>query len=370
MKAYEQNQQQSKLLRMLTGEIQAIDSDEQTFCCVVIANRKNTKDEDMDYLALAEADKKFESDISMLFASHPTSVLKTNHLERAIIISCKSIDEVLRLRDMISHNSSAHRNIHFAFSAPKPYANMADCYTQALRTKEPHFVVGDQNIFYYDKICDDTSSADSFVEIGENDLARLITSAKQSAIKEYFDEIGEEIAQKQVKSYIQMLMIVSNVHFKLMKLLSSKVNGCSCDYIPTELSYRSIISKSSYPAMIDGLCDLALEISDIIESSKNFPTMFEDAKQFMLKNYTDKTLTLRGVSEQTNARYLSAIFKQNTGKTFAEFLTDLRMQKAKELLTSSMSTPDVAQAVGYEDSTYFNTVFKSYFGKSPTDIKN
>lgn len=67
-----------------------------------------------------------------------------------------------------------------------------------------------------------------------------------------------------------------------------------------------------------------------------------------------------------NPVYLSAIFKQETGYTFSEYLTLLRMEKAKKLLAAQFSVKEVAGKVGYADCNYFCRVFKKVTGITAT----
>jgi len=64
------------------------------------------------------------------------------------------------------------------------------------------------------------------------------------------------------------------------------------------------------------------------------------------------------------------VFKKETGKTFVNFLTDYRMEKALGLLIEKdEKTYVIAQQVGYEDPNYFSYVFKKQFGMSPSKYK-
>ena len=68
--------------------------------------------------------------------------------------------------------------------------------------------------------------------------------------------------------------------------------------------------------------------------------------------------------------YLSMLFKVNTGKTFIEQLTDIRMDKAKEMLRSTyLKNYEVAEKVGYRDSRYFSQIFKKKVGLSPSEYR-
>ncbi len=68
--------------------------------------------------------------------------------------------------------------------------------------------------------------------------------------------------------------------------------------------------------------------------------------------------------------HLSMIFSQETGLTFIEYLTKLRIAKAKKMLKSTnMRTSEIAFKVGYNDPHYFSNVFKKAVGCAPTNFR-
>ena len=69
--------------------------------------------------------------------------------------------------------------------------------------------------------------------------------------------------------------------------------------------------------------------------------------------------------------YLSRIFKKETGTSFNEYLSGVRIGKAKELLRHpELRLTDIAQMVGYEDQSYFAKVFKRVTGSSPSGYRS
>lgn len=68
--------------------------------------------------------------------------------------------------------------------------------------------------------------------------------------------------------------------------------------------------------------------------------------------------------------YVSKLFKTETGENFTDFVTGLRISKAKELLKSSLKTiKEVTFAVGYNDQNYFSRLFKKQIGQTPTEFR-
>lgn len=96
-----------------------------------------------------------------------------------------------------------------------------------------------------------------------------------------------------------------------------------------------------------------------------------DAKRYIQQHYQE-ALRLEDVSSAAgfNATYFSTLFKKETGQNFMDYLTDLRIGKAKELLSGDgLSVQDVAEMVGYRDLKYFSKLFKKVTGVSPSDYK-
>jgi two-component system response regulator YesN len=68
--------------------------------------------------------------------------------------------------------------------------------------------------------------------------------------------------------------------------------------------------------------------------------------------------------------YLSKLFKNGTGYTFVDYLTNYRMKKACKLLTSSsVKIYEIAEQVGYKDQRYFSLLFKKITGMTPKEFK-
>ncbi|UUZ95470.1 helix-turn-helix domain-containing protein [Paenibacillus sp. P25] len=92
---------------------------------------------------------------------------------------------------------------------------------------------------------------------------------------------------------------------------------------------------------------------------------------YMEKHY-DGEVTLESMAEKLNitSGYLSTYFKEKTGVNFLDYLNDLRIRKAKEmLLHSSFKIQDVARKAGYHNMNSFNRMFKKFSGITPSEFR-
>ncbi|HHV13421.1 MAG TPA: response regulator [Clostridiales bacterium] len=95
------------------------------------------------------------------------------------------------------------------------------------------------------------------------------------------------------------------------------------------------------------------------------------AKQYIKANFSEP-LSLEVIGEQVglNPAYFSSVFKKETGVSFVDYLTEVRIQNVKELLVSTgRSVNDIAGISGFNDLKYFNKKFRKYTGLSPSEYR-
>lgn len=143
--------------------------------------------------------------------------------------------------------------------------------------------------------------------------------------------------------------------------------GSRRDYLPTVMG-------------IDNMDDLWEWFKDKIVFSSNAISnkrtessndIIANAKKFIEENYT-KNITLEDVSQQVNisAYYFSRIFKEETNENFIDYLTGLRIERAKDLLSSTQySMKEICNMSGYSDPNYFSKSFKKKVGVTPTEYR-
>ena len=140
------------------------------------------------------------------------------------------------------------------------------------------------------------------------------------------------------------------------------------EYLPTIMNMDDLDSlREWFLEKIMGACQ---NIVGKREEKSN--SIIEMAEEYIKDNF-HKDVSLDEVSKTVNISpyYFSKIFKEGTGKNFIEYLTNIRMERAKELLsTTEHSMKEICAMCGYSDPNYFSRSFKKNVGVTPTEFKN
>jgi len=100
--------------------------------------------------------------------------------------------------------------------------------------------------------------------------------------------------------------------------------------------------------------------------------MVESAKVHVKTNFHDSDLSLDTISQMLHISpsYFSRMFKKESGVTFIQFLTEVRMEKAMEyILESDLKNFEIAEKIGYAEANYFSYSFKKFYGQSPSAMR-
>lgn len=136
---------------------------------------------------------------------------------------------------------------------------------------------------------------------------------------------------------------------------------------------ETIMDMQTYQQLYEWFETKISEVCRNILTKKEESTVdiVKKARLYIEQNYS-KDIVLDEVSKQLQISpyYFSKLFKKRTGSNFIEYLTNVRIEKAKELLrNSSKSIKEICMEVGYADANYFSRTFKKNVGLSPTEYK-
>lgn len=187
------------------------------------------------------------------------------------------------------------------------------------------------------------------LRVGENVVAFLQTGQVllHAPTREHFDQITRKLISMGAKVNLKRL---EEAYFQ------SKVL--------TEEQYQAFIR------LLATFADHLSAISNVIMVSEKQaePEIVSRARRYILENY-QSSLSLGEAAKKVNtsAHYFCKMFKKATGMTFTEYLTRIRIEKAKNLLLNpNKRVSEVAYDIGFESLSQFNRSFKRITGMTPT----
>lgn len=260
-------------------------------------------------------------------------------------------------------------------------SNVKQSYHTALKTFARRYLY-DGHILAYSEL----NTGESGKENGEKYLKKVDVNALDpviiqkflssglleetgSFIRDYFRAIGREpMASMVFRSYV-----ILNVRFSVLSFL--KKLGYDTKLFE-EGDTEDALEKGgkSMEAAMDYAEDMlrrAISIRDENSGNKN-RSILESSIGYIRDHYMDENMSLNTVAQVVNisANHFSAMFSQNVGQTFIEYLTFIRMEHAKELLRcTGKRSSEIAEEVGYKDAHYFSYLFKKTQGMTPSDYR-
>ena len=189
----------------------------------------------------------------------------------------------------------------------------------------------------------------------ENELRNVIGSIKLEAMRD----------SKTVTNYYQYMINIMNVVINFSASIDADLNSVIGGDI------LGIMSQfSSLEQIFDWLLSTLLKLRELNLSTKmsNSQKLLDSAIKYIDTNYGDAKISMETVCDELglSISYISLLFKKNKDTTFVKYLTKVRIEKAKELLTlTGNRIVEIATECGFKDVYYFSHCFKKYSGLSP-----
>ncbi|MBS6520611.1 MAG: response regulator [Clostridiales bacterium] len=213
------------------------------------------------------------------------------------------------------------------------------------------------------------------VQIGKSRemLQKFLSNGTREEVKAFCDAYISRIEEENIRSTMVRQYVVIDVCIVILSFCEriSSANRLQEEAEELQKMMQKIHSLSEIKKYVVRLLNEAIELRDA-ESGRRYSDLIAAAKKEIENQYMTEEISLNtvAISVGMSPSYFSSIFSKEAGKTFVEYLTEVRIEKAKEfLMCSSMKTSEIGYEVGYKDPHYFSYIFKKVQGCSPKEYR-
>lgn len=205
-------------------------------------------------------------------------------------------------------------------------------------------------------------------------LEKFLNNGAEDEIDEFVDVYINELPEENLKSVLMRQYIIMDVYIVMMSFCE-KIEGIEGEMQAQSEELKNSMKTSQTLEEIKNYIRMLLKkiigVRDTI-SGRRYSDIIEIAKDQIRKTYMSDEISLNTIAAEVgmSPSYFSSIFSKEMGKTFVEYLTEIRMDRAKELLMcSSMKTSEIGYEVGYKDPHYFSYIFKKTQNCTPKEFR-
>ena len=215
------------------------------------------------------------------------------------------------------------------------------------------------------------------LEVGKLDrrvAERFLKTGLKSEVTNFVDDYFSSFGINNIQSLLFRQYVTTDMYFTAVSMLEGLgyENGELAKHCGEIRDINKVLSSvESNKEYLKKILSTAIDLREAV-SQKKYHSILEEAKSYIEQHYDDVNISLNSVAASVNLspNHFSSIFSQEMGKTFVEYLTFVRMEKAKELLrTSSLKSAEIAYAVGYKDAHYFSYLFKKNQDCTPKEYR-
>ncbi len=246
--------------------------------------------------------------------------------------------------------------------------NISESYNSAVLLLQSSF------FYEYNSIIVSEASATTPTTFNQSDFSRY-TEALNEQNKEEVLEIVTSLFHNHKNNQHILPTYVKDLYYNLFLILFQTASNLHITIFYNENS-ATILDYISRNNSLSELNQLLLDkinllFSSLEEATNDNVTVYA-IKEFISKNYRNEQLSVKDISEHVylSSSYVCTLFKNETGKTLNQYLTEFRLEKAKKLLMDSRcKISDISAKVGYSDGNYFGKTFKKLVGLSPSEYR-
>ena len=205
------------------------------------------------------------------------------------------------------------------------------------------------------------------------DLTVALTNNNEEDALAAADRFYQSVCSSQNISSSQ----VRDLYFKyLVKLdeisMSNHISLWQREGLESESIWEGIMDCAALKTLHQFFCEkIKLYFSRLASNKDENPVVFQ-IKEYLHQNYAVPSLSVPDISEHVrlSPTYVCTLFKNETGQTLNQYLTDYRIKMSKQFLSDPLyKITDISAKVGYSDGNYYSKAFRKIVGLSPSEYR-
>lgn len=296
----------------------------------------------------------------------------------------RPLEETLKVfLDGLQQVTGSYEGIEYFGGVGKAVGRLSElnrCFEEANRAFSYRYLISRNQIIYSGeepKMSEGEELKLSSLDLENLDrrsVRRFLKTGLKGEVRHFIDEYFASLGEKNIQSLLFRQYVTMDLYLMAVAVLKEMgydsedlIEKCG-DFQTMTAVFSTVEQTKKY---LKQVFQTTIDLRETV-SQKKYSSLLLDARTYIEQHFDNEDISLNRVAASVNLspNHFSTIFSQETGQTFIEFLTYVRMEKAKELLRStSMKTAEVAYAVGYKDAHYFSYLFKKTQECTPREFR-
>jgi AraC-like DNA-binding protein len=245
-------------------------------------------------------------------------------------------------------------------------------WSGACQTIHFRLVQGVNSLIFYDVIVKEETKDFQYPSNLEKQIMDSLKSGDTESLQELAEDFVSAIHPFKYDEIILSLLQLLVITIRTAKEMSSfDRENADLEIHTSQQELLKLDTLDQIKMWYLSLCDRIIKVRNRESQSKNNKTI-EKLVDYITENYKDVNLSVEMLSELIglSPSYVRKLFKEDTGKSIAEFLAELRFQHAKKLLVETdHPARKIGEMVGFSNTNYFYVLFKKHVGMTPDHFR-
>ena len=235
---------------------------------------------------------------------------------------------------------------------------------QASSALQECFHMGYGKVFFFEEAVAEKEEND--LSIYADEVISVLAAGDREKVREFSDRVFNAFGKRQSRESIlgTAIEIIASAVMAVRKRVAPAASGIS-----THAEYTRLLqlkTKEEIKAHLEGVLNTLMDLA-FAQKSNSSKSAAEQIKEIVDREY-QKDLSVEEIAERIHfsPSYTRRVFKNKMGVTILDYLQSVRMEKARGyLLSPEYKVYEIGNLVGYENPSYFNLVFRKYYGVAP-----